>query len=94
MDLFLANQGNNPRVWSLINLDLRFRPLYLSKPLELTFVFGATAADFNTKAFGFSKAQYAIYKSKLAAYTEQRDAFASIISYVQETITAQNAVLI
>lgn len=35
-----------------------------------------------------------MYKSKLARYTEQEEAFASIISYIQKSITAQNAVLI
>lgn len=33
-----------------------------------------------------------MYKSKLAVYTEQEEALASIISYIQETITAENAV--
>lgn len=35
-----------------------------------------------------------MYKSCLARYTEQTEAFASIISYMQDTITAHNAVLI
>lgn len=42
----------------------------------------------------FYMARYQVYNLHLARYTERTEAFALNISYIQETMTAQNAVMI
>ena len=52
------------------------------------------ASTFDPKAFEFYKAKQVVYKSDHALYNEQKTAFTSVISLIQETITAENAILI
>ena len=91
---FVRIKAETHEVWNLIDPDLPSKPAALSKPVKPAYDPGASAATFDQHAFEFWKAQYQFYKSQLADYTKQTEVFASIVTYIQETITASNAVLI
>ena len=91
---FVRNQAESHNVWNLIDPTFPIRPIALTKPLEPLFELGGSAEAFNSKAFEFYKAQQVVYKSRLARYNEQKTGFTAIISFIQETITVENAILI
>lgn len=91
---FVRIKAETYKVWHLIDPDLPSKPVALTRPDKPTFDPGTSASSFNQQAFEFWKAQYQVYKPRLADYTKQTEVFASIVTYIQETITASNAVLI
>ena len=90
----VRNQAESLNVWNLINPTLPVRPIALTKPLEPLFDLGDSAATFGSKAFEYYKAQQEVYNSRLAEYNEQKTGFTAIISFIHETITVENAILI
>ena len=91
---FVRMRATNLDIWALINPELPTKPVALDIPIKPNFDPGAFSADSDRVEHHFYEAHQHLYKSALAKYNEQSDAFASIIVFIRETITAQNAVLI
>ena len=90
---FIKTKAVNHQVWDLINPDLPFKPEALERPFEPTFDAGENPEDFDARAYDHYKARHQLYRSALVRLKEQNEAFTNIISFIHETITAQNAVL-
>ena len=91
---FVRNQAESHNVWNLIDPTLPVRPVDLARPLESLFELSNSVETFNPKAFEFYKAHRVVYKSRLARYNEQKTGFTAIITFIQETITVENAIFI
>ena len=91
---FLKMKATNLNIWGLIDPQLPVKPEALAKPIEPIFDPGASTASFNKDGYEFYKAQHHLYRPQLARYKKQKEAFVSIISFIQETITAHNVVFI
>ena len=90
----VRNQAESHNVWNLIDPTFPVRPIALTKPPEPLFDLGDSAATSDSKAFESHKAQQVVYKSWLARYNEQQTGFTAIISFIHETTTVENAILI
>ena len=84
---FVCHQAESLGVCSLIDPSFPVRMIALSKPIKRIFDPGESAGTLDPKAFEF-------YKSRPARYNEQKTAFTAIISFIQETVTVENAILI
>ena len=91
---FVRMKATSLEIWDLIDPELAVKPETIKKPTEPTFDLGDDPKKFNKEGYEFFKAKREMYKMTLSQYKEQTEAFSSIISFIQESITAQNAVLI
>ena len=62
--------------------------------MEPVFILSTDAATFDPRAYEVYKAQTHIYKIQLAKYEKQQKVFADLITFIQDTITVQNATYI
>lgn len=88
---FVRIKATNANIWQLINPEHRTQPAVLTEPVEPILTLGAT---FDKAQYDFHVAKQNIYKSQLAKFDKQKAAFADIINFIFESISAQIAVLI
>ena len=88
---FVRIKASNADIWNLINPDLPFQPPALTEPVEPVYNLGAT---FDQEKYDDYMARKKIYKSHRIKYDKQKKTFDAIISFIFESVSAQNAVLI
>ena len=88
---FVKIKAANLDIWDQIDPDLFTRPPALIAPVAPVLDIGAT---FDQGQWNLHLARKDVYKTLKAEYKEQKEAFAAIISFIHETVSAQNAILI
>ena len=91
---FVRSRATNSGIWDLVNPEIITKPISIQSPTEPVFILSTDAATFDPRAYEVYKAQTHIYKIQLAKYEKQQKAFADLITFIQDTITVQNATYI
>lgn len=81
-------------VWDLINPNKAVKPAVLPKPTAPIFLMPDSSTPLTTDAYQKHKLQIKNYEILSAEYEKQKKAFADIVSFIQDTITATNAIYI
>ena len=88
---FIRIKATNANVWHLIDPDLPSQPTILTEPVGPELIVGDV---FDQGEWNLYKVKEAVFRSHMAKYEKQKQAFDDIINYILETVSAQNAVLI
>ena len=88
---FVRIKASTTHIWNLINPELPDQPEELIEPVEPELIVGP---DFDQAQYTLHLAKQNVYKSQKAKFDKQTEAFSDIISFVYESISAHNAVLI
>lgn len=82
-------------IWNLVDPKESIRPLSLLQPIQPTFSFPVDVQYWDpasSASFAFYKARVYIYRLELARYKDQQTAFLALVTFIQDSISIQNAV--
>ena len=92
--LFVRTRATNSGIWNLVNPETTPKPLDVLPPIKPVFILPIDPSTYDPAAYEVFKVQTHIYKLWLGEYEKQQKAYADLITFIQETVTVQNATYI
>ena len=90
----IRSRAINNDIWHLVNPELPEKPQTLPEQEVPSFILPPAGQPIDRDALELYKIQNSLYKTQLGKYECQKKAFGDLISFIQETTSAQNITLI